>query len=333
MSCSDTAVNQAVTTAAKAAEPTLTRTQVSSLFHGLKREGRDKDIPTPTREEYLEGIAVLMFRAQADDRLDAAARARMLAKLDEATRDPRTPNGPTWHAIREIQSHARVTAERIEQRLQHVARDMEIRKEHLDELFEAWRDNPDQYLDTPAPDPKFRYDTDPTMPTDERTQKALRKLGYEHYLDQPLPVFVYGTLRRGQGNHVLLEGAVDYHAPGKLHGVAIYKSRYGFPYATEHEDPDAVTIGEVMWISKGEPGWHARANLDHLEGFDSNNTGTSHYERVARNVTVSGPDGSEATVKAWVYLARGNSRAALQEHDRIHAGDWVAAGTPRSVHF
>lgn len=208
-----------------------------------------------------------------------------------------------------------------------VAQDLHISEEHVRAMLDKWRvADPGDFEDKAAPEERFRYDQLPGVPQDEATQRALRKLGYEHYLTTPYPVFVYGTLRSGQGNERLMAGAKKDVADGVAPGVAIYGSSYGFPYASEHDDIEATTVGEVVWLTDDDRGDTARQMLDHLEGFDSNYPSHSHYERTTRTITYWDEDAGEAReTTAWIYLARGRHRDQLDEADRIASGDWVAS--------
>jgi gamma-glutamylcyclotransferase (GGCT)/AIG2-like uncharacterized protein YtfP len=188
----------------------------------------------------------------------------------------------------------------------------------------SWRRSTD-YEDVQVPDAQYRYDLYPDVPQDEDTQRALRKLGYEQCLAQPHPVFVYGTLRSGQGNHRLMSDAVEELHTATAEGVGIYGAHRGFPYAVEHDDPDARTVGEVIWLTQDNRGSQARESLDHLEGFDSDRPSTSHYERTLRTVKYTNDAGETHNVQAWIYLARGWSKSQLVESDRIDHGDWVEA--------
>lgn len=213
---------------------------------------------------------------------------------------------------------------RMQEIAETVGADLGLDPMQVRATISQWRRTTD-YEDVEVPDAQYRYDLYPDVPQDEDTQRALRKLGYQQYLAQPHPVFVYGTLRSGQGNHRLMRDAVDELHPAVADGVGIYGAHRGFPYAVEHADPDARTVGEVIWLSEDHQGAEARKSLDYLEGFDADAPSRSHYERVLRPVTYTNSAGETHTVQAWIYLARGYSRAQLVESDRIDHGDWVEA--------
>lgn len=207
-----------------------------------------------------------------------------------------------------------------------VAGPLGMSPDRVEEAVQVWAATAD-YEDIAAPDVHYRFDRLPGVPTDPNSARALRRLGYERYLATPYPVFVYGTLRRGQGNSFLLDGARENTHEGYLDGVAVYHGP-GFPYAAEH-DPTSRAVGEVVWLRDDAAGQDARDSLDYLEGFNSRYPSDSHYERVAREVTYTDTWGETTTVTAWVYLARFR-RHALSEGDIIDGGDWVEAMRQRS---
>ncbi|MEB3254794.1 MAG: gamma-glutamylcyclotransferase family protein [Synechococcaceae cyanobacterium] len=101
---------------------------------------------------------------------------------------------------------------------------------------------------------------------------------------ETIPVFVYGTLRRGQANHHLLRGAHwggEQRLPGaRLHDLG------PFPMAIATPDTAADAVqGELWWVDAA-----TLARLDHLEGHPR------LYER-RRLALASGQ-------RAWVYLGR-----------------------------
>jgi gamma-glutamylcyclotransferase (GGCT)/AIG2-like uncharacterized protein YtfP len=223
--------------------------------------------------------------------------------------------------------------QRVKDVVESAAYDLGTTPEYVRQLLNDYRTAlPSAFDDVEVPDPAFRYHEDSRLVPDPEASpdlaRAWRKLGYEQYLAQPHPVFVYGTLRPGQGNHGVMAHGVDHENPpvtARMDGVAIYGAHRGFPYAAEHDDPTACTVGEIVWLTDTDNGWDARLGMDHLEGFSSDHPSKSHYERVLRPITITDPDGSTRTVNAWTYLARGWSKSQLREDDRILDGDWVKA--------
>ncbi|MFF0778928.1 gamma-glutamylcyclotransferase family protein [Streptomyces sp. NPDC003720] len=135
----------------------------------------------------------------------------------------------------------------------------------------------------------------------------------------PLPFFVYGTLRPGGRNHGLfLRGRTEREEAGRFAGAALYEGP-GYPYAVE--EPGGTVSGELVTASARSYA-ALLAELDRLEEYvpgDPRNL----YERVAR--PVERPDGG--TTRAWVYLAAPAVAARLRAGGRrITSGDWLARG-------
>ena len=134
----------------------------------------------------------------------------------------------------------------------------------------------------------------------------------------PLPFFVYGTLRPGEANHDLfLRGRIRAEEPGRLPGALLYDGP-GYPYAVEEAGAGEVS-GELVTALPESYG-PLLAELDRLEEYvpgDPRNL----YERVARDVVRT--DGT--AVRAWVYLAAPGVAARLRARGRlIEGGDWLA---------
>jgi|WetSurMetagenome_2_1015567.scaffolds.fasta_scaffold1253785_1 gamma-glutamylaminecyclotransferase len=118
-------------------------------------------------------------------------------------------------------------------------------------------------------------------------------------------VFVYGTLRHGQGNHYLIEFS-------KFIGMAQTKIRYalyayGIPFLSRSSAISQVT-GEVYSVDQV-----TLIRLDQLEGHPD------FYKREIAEVVLQ--DGTE--LKAWVYFhdtVRGNL---------IESGDFLQKDSPR----
>lgn len=321
MSCRSTRASSSAFSYAQALSG-LNETQIQSLFHELKREG--KNLTQPTREEYVKQLNILKQQVEEDPSLKESAKTRIVERINKAASDE-VIDAASWHATLNIKNRSITAAQKLQRILNQTASNMGIDEQDMETIFHTWLKNSDDYENIASPDEKFRYDLDPNVPHDEKTLKALRKLGYEQYLAQPYPVFVYGTLRPGQGNYRLMGDAVQTYTSGVAKGIGIYGPTRGFPYAAEHKDDNAITVGEVVWLSNDYTGVKARQNLDYLEGFSSDYPTNSHYERVLKTINIQDNNGNSKEVKAWMYLARGYSRSALQENDRILHGDWVQA--------
>jgi gamma-glutamylcyclotransferase (GGCT)/AIG2-like uncharacterized protein YtfP len=129
----------------------------------------------------------------------------------------------------------------------------------------------------------------------------------------PIPLAVYGTLRRGQRNHPLLRGAT-YLGTGTVVGTmrhvpAAPTRPYGFPVLLP--DGDGRVLVELYRVAD-PPTW---ARLDALEGYDPADETASEFLR--RTVPVLGgpvPD-------AQVYVYHGPADVLGEV---IVDGDWVA---------
>lgn len=325
MSCHSTHVGIAATQHAKAVT-SLDDAQVSSVFHRLKQ--RHKDAPAPSPEHAVATLTRMRREVTEDVRLPEATRTRIAARLDRALADAAqgtVPDGRTFAAMQQTVQEAESAERILNHTLRAAARHQRTSEDRLAATFRKWRRTSD-YEDLESPDPAFRLDPD-QFPADKHTRRALRKLGFENYLAQRLPVFVYGTLRNAQGNDRLMTGAIAQRSEdAEVHGVAVYGASWGFPYATEAPDGHGITRGDLVYLSDDADGDWARQSLDNLEGFDSDDFHDSHYRRVAREVTYTDPDtGERKTVQAWTYLAGRWSQDRCTEAERIPDGDWVAA--------
>lgn len=112
-----------------------------------------------------------------------------------------------------------------------------------------------------------------------------------------IPVFVYGTLKYGEGNHRFLEGGYERYEEAMLRDPAELFCNGGFPYAVFHDmRPDIVgphkrSVGELYFLKK-DMYEDIMRSLDSLEGV-----AYRHYIRQERPVEMS--DGS--IFNAYVY--------------------------------
>lgn len=321
MSCRETPLTYTATTFARISHPNMDDSQIQSIFHELRREGKEIGSLPPSEKEWKDALEKLRWSIRHDDTIKTSIKHRLLDRLGEA-RHGSLPTGDVWHAVQNIQIAAGYSDRRMNLLYEHIGEGLNQDPQEIKEIVNNWRENSDDYEDYILKNHRYRYDLLDGVPKDKRTSKALRKLGYEIYLAEPLPVFVYGTLRTGQHNSSLMEKANLKAIPAKISGATIYGASYGFPYAKETEDPDSVVIGEIVWLSQDENGQEARQSLDWLEGFDSDEPSNSHYIRSRRKVTYE-ENGEKKTQEAWVYLVPPKGRN-FPDHERIHHGDWVA---------
>ncbi|HRW07999.1 MAG TPA: gamma-glutamylcyclotransferase [Caldilineaceae bacterium] len=173
------------------------------------------------------------------------------------------------------------------------------------------------------------------------------------------PIFVYGTLMRGERAFSLLSSYSVHYGIAKLPHARLYASPAGYPLAVEldrgHNRVSPVVWGEVHWL---RPAGYAAllARLDHYEGDE--------YRRQLRSVFLMDQDGvydggatnsqsgrapgarqhaldcgcdenrsfhlaqnsgshSEQSIDAWVYLS---DAAHVGQFPQIPGGNWRTRG-------
>jgi gamma-glutamylcyclotransferase (GGCT)/AIG2-like uncharacterized protein YtfP len=109
-------------------------------------------------------------------------------------------------------------------------------------------------------------------------------------LDETLPLFAFGTLRRGEANHHYLAGRYERVLAARLQDYAVVG-----PLMIDRS-PGSSVPGELFFL---RPGSHAAtmADCDELEGVTPRMSRYASYER--RRVTVLTDHGE---VIAWAYV-------------------------------
>ncbi len=116
-------------------------------------------------------------------------------------------------------------------------------------------------------------------------------------------VAVYGTLKRGERNHHLLQGA-EFLGVDHLTSITLYDLG---PYPGARTEVSEGVDVELYGVSPS-----TFAALDELEDFNPRARHAGNYDRRVLS-TAHGP--------AWVYLYNHSVRGC----PRIHAGGWSAA--------
>lgn len=126
--------------------------------------------------------------------------------------------------------------------------------------------------------------------------------------DDPLvPVFVYGTLRIGEGNWLWARSAVrhevsDVRASGRLYFVS---GQWGFPVAKL--DEAGIIVGDVLWFDPAHPAYDDVMEMEIGAGYE------------CREIEVTTSDDSER-IDCIAFHYQGLPRGEL-----IKDGDWKAA--------
>ncbi len=127
------------------------------------------------------------------------------------------------------------------------------------------------------------------------------------------PVFVYGTLRRGQKNYGrFLEGRTCREIEAEAPGILFYETDGGHPYVIPGEGKVA---GELMFLASDTYA-ETLEQLDALENYDPNREEESLYIR--RRCLVFPRSGGVIT--AWMYFW--NRQPEIRGR-RITSGDFL----------
>ncbi|WCK55160.1 gamma-glutamylcyclotransferase [Aneurinibacillus sp. Ricciae_BoGa-3] len=120
-------------------------------------------------------------------------------------------------------------------------------------------------------------------------------------------VFVYGTLRQGEGNYHYLAGSTRVALSARMNGRLV-DTGYGYPALIQN--PECRVNGEVYAVDD-----ETMLHLDRLEGYYGPGDCRNHYERV--NIPIETDYG---TVLAWTYVYA--SDRFERGFTNIEEGDW-----------
>jgi gamma-glutamylcyclotransferase (GGCT)/AIG2-like uncharacterized protein YtfP len=132
-----------------------------------------------------------------------------------------------------------------------------------------------------------------------------------------LPVFVYGTLRRGQCNHRVIEASLDGVRDARLAGHVLYAS--GLPWIAPG-DPASTVTGDLLLISPDRYADGLRA-LDRLEGYRPPHS-CMYVRTLVRAAFRPAPDGPWTDCDAWAYL--GGKTFPADPRLAVASGDWTS---------
>lgn len=133
-------------------------------------------------------------------------------------------------------------------------------------------------------------------------------------MTKQLPVFVYGTLRKGFGNYQrLLKGQTTKEEAAIITGTMF--SVGGFPALKTLYAPNTKIIkGELMYV-KPEKYTEVLRSLDWLEGYRVDQPERSMYLREKATVF---NESIRQTVEAWVYYWNGSTKGL----EVVESGCW-----------
>ena len=129
---------------------------------------------------------------------------------------------------------------------------------------------------------------------------------------EKLPFFVYGTLIPDQPNYYLWKDSIVDTKNGLIQNYQLFDMGY-YPMIVKSEGNNVY--GMLMYI-KNEDYDKIIKIIDNLEGYDSENHGSSAYNREMCDVELE----SGEVEKAWFYL--GNIKY-IQSEKNVESGNWV----------
>lgn len=135
-----------------------------------------------------------------------------------------------------------------------------------------------------------------------------------------IPFFVYGTLRKGEGNYRrYVAGKTEREHRATLAGYRLYAN--DLPCVVEAPEGGTV-LGDLFYI-RPELYHRVLRTLDMLEEYDPAQE-DPWYVRVRRVVRYVADDGTPGEAEAWVYQGGRRTAASYGAADLVPSGDWIA---------
>jgi len=126
------------------------------------------------------------------------------------------------------------------------------------------------------------------------------------------PFFVYGTLIPDQPNYYLWKDSIIGTKNGMIKNYELFDMGH-YPMIVESEGNNVH--GMLMSINDKDYDKITKI-IDNLEGYNSENHGSSAYNREMRDIEL---DNGEL-VKAWIYIG---SKGYVKEENAVKDGNWV----------
>ena len=145
---------------------------------------------------------------------------------------------------------------------------------------------------------------------------------YSDATTQPLPIFVYGTLLKGQPNDHIWQNSVHSFEAALADNCCLYDFGY---YPVMVEKPGCRVIGQLVRLEKDHFLQIIRS-LDSLEGFDPDFPHKSCFRRVRMQVSTLAGD----KIVAWAYVG---DAAQVQSLPLVECGDWAKHVAERDAHI
>ena len=130
---------------------------------------------------------------------------------------------------------------------------------------------------------------------------------------EQLPFFVYGTLIPDQPNHYLWKDSITDTKKGITKNYQLFDMGH-YPMIIKSEGSNVN--GMLIYI-KTEDYDKITKIIDNLEGYNSENHGSSAYNREIRDIELENGE----LEKAWIYIG---SEKYIKKENTVKDGNWIS---------